>query len=95
MHRNTVVALLAGLAGGMLTRYIAPPPVFAQNPTLVPKEIRAESFTFVDSSDRPAGTLTVEKGPNRIGSSQIVLRDPRGRVIWSAGGSGFLPLSER
>jgi len=57
------LALLAGLAGGMLTRFIAPTPVFAQafgqtvpGPTLpapaapvpVTKEVRAETLALVD-----------------------------------------------
>jgi hypothetical protein len=59
---NVALALFTGLAGGMLTRYIAPQPAFAQAqaPT---KEIRAQTFTLVDPSDRTVGTFSVEGGP--------------------------------
>jgi hypothetical protein len=53
------LALAAGLLGGVLTRYIAPPAAFAQNQAPATKEIRAQSFTLVDSSNRTAGTFTV------------------------------------
>jgi len=65
---NVAVALFAGLAGGMLTRYIAPPSVFAQtqNPS-VTREVRAQSFTLVDQYDNVAGTFTAESmGAARI-----------------------------
>jgi hypothetical protein len=110
MNRNAVLAVVAGLMGGMLTRYIQPPSAFAQNPAPVVREIRAMSFTLVDSLDRPAGTFTVEntgprgevlRGPDGQvvpplpGATRIVLRDARGRQIWSAGGTGMLPITER
>jgi hypothetical protein len=58
---NVAVALIAGLAGGMLTRYIAPPIVFAQTQnSAVTKEVRAQSFTLVDQYDNVAGTFTAE-----------------------------------
>lgn len=75
------LALLAGLAGGMLTRFIAPTPVFAQAPVQilpapapsaptaspVARDIRAESFTLVDQYDNVVGTFTAEPtGPVRI-----------------------------
>jgi hypothetical protein len=65
-------ALLAGLAGGMLTRFIAPAPVFAQAPVQilpapapatsapVTREIRAESFALVDQYDNVVGTFAAE-----------------------------------
>jgi len=69
---SVAVALVAGLAGGLLTRYITPPPVFAQAPaaqipaaepaaqTPITNEIRARSFTLVDQFDETIGTFTVE-----------------------------------
>lgn len=98
-------ALLAGLAGGMLTRFIAPAPVFAQapvqilpgpapvqtTPAPVSREIRAESFAIVDQYGNVAGTFTSEPmGMRRPG--RIVLRDSYGHEIWSAGGSAIRPL---
>jgi hypothetical protein len=55
-----VLALAAGLLGGLLTRYIAPPIAFAQNQAPVTKEIRAQSFALVDPSDRVVGAFTAE-----------------------------------
>jgi hypothetical protein len=105
---TVAVALFAGLAGGMLTRYIAPPSVFAQaqNPA-VTKEVRAQSFTLVDQYDNVAGTFTAESmGAAGIFTPKgglpqmqlqrppmrIVLRDAHGHEIWSAGGSAIRPL---
>jgi hypothetical protein len=76
---TVVLALGGGLLGGLLTRYIGPPSAFAQNQAPVAKEIRAQSFTLVDSSNR----------------SRIVLRDSDGREIWSAGEAQIRPLSQR
>jgi hypothetical protein len=115
-----VLGLIAGLTGGLLTRYIAPPAAFAQNQTPVTKELRAQRFTLVDGLGSAVGTFMVEgefpslpdasnstpdpntdlarrlraevqrrNGPPR----RIVLVDPNGREIWSAGGSLVRPLS--
>jgi len=95
------LALSAGLLGGMLSRYIAPPVAFAQNqPQLVldpvTKEVRAQSFTLVDALDNTIGTFLVEPLPSspgrRPGQWRIVLRDSEGREIWSAGNT-FRALS--
>ena len=108
---NIAFALFAGIAGGMLTRYIAPQPAFAQNQAPVTREIRAQTFTLVDPSDRPIGTFSAEggplggvpdgailrRGPDPRNSipSRIVLRDATGQEIWSAGGSPIRRLSQR
>jgi hypothetical protein len=95
------LALFAGLAGGLVTRYIAPPPVFAQAPgtqTSAPQELRARSFTLVDASGNTVVKFAV--GPRNfdmptgqpIGPVRIILKDANGRVIWSAGGSTVRPL---
>src|SRR5580693_863302 len=94
---TVTLALAAGFFGSLVTRYIAPPPTFAQDKAPVAKEIRAESFTLVDSSGRAVGTFAPEL-PRRGSAStgpRIVLRDSFGREIWSAGGSGFRPASEK
>ena len=105
------VALVAGLVGGLLSRYGAPPSAFAQNQAPVTKEVRAQSFTLVDPTDRTIGTFTAEPDgatwvpgptprdlpqPQRIAPrARIVLRDSNGREIWSAGGSSIRQLSQR
>jgi hypothetical protein len=96
---NLALALLAGLGGGMLTRFIAPPAVAAQNQPQVAQEVRARSFVLVDAANSPLGTFTAERvmtGP-MIGApeyppdsvphvrSRIILRDAEGREVWSAG----------
>jgi hypothetical protein len=95
MNKTVALALAAGLLGGMLTRYIAPPTAYAQNPA--PAEIRAQSFVLVDKSDQTIGTFGVVPGPlgpfGRPILPRIVLRDYNGREIWSAGGSALQPLT--
>ena len=101
MNKNVALALAAGLLGGMLTRYIAPPTAYAQNqaPGTVPAEIRAKSFVLVDQSDRAIGTFSAVPGPigplGRPILLRMVLRDFNGREIWSAGGSALQPLTTR
>lgn len=94
------IALTAGLAGGVLTRFVAPPPVFAQAPpaaqTQTPAdEVRARNFVLVDQDNREVGVFTVEPPSDHamaVGISpgpHIVLRDARGRVIWRFNGTGL------
>ena len=102
------LALAAGLLGGVLASYIAPPAAFGQNQAPVTKEIRAQSFTLVDPLDRTVGTFTFEPTDNLLFAPQstpgrpmpmrkgrIVLHDSNGREIWSAGGSPIRELSGR
>jgi hypothetical protein len=99
MNKNIVLALAAGVLGGMLTRYIAPPTAYAQNPApqTAPAEIRAQSFVLVDQADHAIGSFSVVPGPlgpfGRPILPCIVLKDFNGREIWSAGGSALQPLT--
>jgi hypothetical protein len=68
----------------------------------ITKEVRAQSFTLVDSSDHALGVFTTESASRAVNSYmgeptpvRIVLRDSKGREIWSAGGSGIRPVTER
>jgi hypothetical protein len=95
-----VLALLAGILGGTLTRYITPPSAFAQSDqATAAKEIRAQSVTLVDDLNRTVGTFTVAPDPKWQSSirdgRRIVLLDSQGREIWSAGGSNFRALTVR
>lgn len=96
---TVILALAAGLAGGLLNRYVAPPAAHAQDAKQPAAEVRAQSFVLVDSADRPVGTFTSELPPGQrrmaLNPVRIVLRDPSGREIWSAGGTGIHPISER
>lgn len=96
---NMALTLVSGLAGGMLTHFVTLPTVSAQNQSQVVQEVRARSFVLVDGQNRAIGTFrgeplpgSITTGPggtappslNRSGG-RIVLRDERGREIWSAG----------
>ena len=85
---NVALALVAGLAGGLMTRYLGPPTVFAQSPApqTPTHEIRARSFTLVDANDNTLGTFTAQQNGD---GPQIYLRDSNGKTLWKAGG---LPL---
>ena len=93
---NFALALAAGLAGGILTRYIAPQAAFAQDQAPVTNEIRAQNFTVVDPSGRAVGTFALGPLPGFEGKIYgIVLKDSTGHVMWSAGGSTVRQLSQR
>ena len=55
---NITLALAAGLLGGLLSRYLAPTPAFAQTQTQAPvaREIRAQSFILVNKRRQAPGT---------------------------------------
>jgi len=105
---TAALALAAGLAGGLGSRFIAPPASHAQAQQQPAQEIRAQSVSLVDASNELIGTFTSEtQRPQRFmtlpngqtvripGISRILLRDATGREIWSAGGSGIRPATER
>ena len=90
------LALGAGILGGMLARYVAPPSVSAQDKAPVAREMRAQSFVLVDPSDRVVGTFTTEpsrglrmgRPPEPLGTTprNVVLRDSGGRIVWNTDG---------
>lgn len=67
------LSLAAGLAGGILSQYIAPALVHAQARTPMPTEIRAQSFTLVDASGNRVGALTI--GQNHKPAIWLKYRD--------------------
>jgi hypothetical protein len=101
MNRMTIgVALLAGLAGGMVSRFVSPASVLAQqapstNPA--PVELRAQRFALVNPDGGVVATFTVDqpKPPEGIPFSQpsIRLLDWSGKEIWSAGGNPMRKLA--
>lgn len=98
MNRMTfVVALAAGLAGGVISRYISPAPVLAQQgPNAAPVEIRAERFVLVYPNGTVAGTFTTAPQPTNgmLGLEPAIrLLDPKGREIWRVGGNPVRPLA--
>jgi|HubBroStandDraft_6_1064221.scaffolds.fasta_scaffold2005810_1 hypothetical protein len=96
-HLNVALALVAGLVGGLISRYIAPPAVMAQNATPVTNEVRAQSFVIVDAMGKTVATFafgrTTTAGRPSAGGT-VVLRDADGHEIWSAGGTQFRTLTE-
>ena len=51
---GVVIALAAGLVGGLVSRYVAPTVVLAQTQT-APKELRAHNFVLVNDQGNPVG----------------------------------------
>jgi hypothetical protein len=45
---NVTVAVVAGLLGGLVSRYLTPIPVFAKVQAPIPREIRAQKFVIVN-----------------------------------------------
>ena len=76
---NFTLALLAGLLGGVLSRYLIPTPVFAQAQAPAPREIRAQRFVLVNKEGTPLGLMAVESN----GIPVITLLDENMRTIWS------------
>lgn len=82
---NLTFALAAGLVGGVVSRYIAPPPVQAQAGPA--KELRAQSFVLVDAKNNVIGTFTASATvPKPIPQNQtVILLDKNDKEIWRAG----------
>ena len=89
---NFALMLAAGLAGGLLSRYLAPTPVFAQAPAPVsaPKEVRAQSFILVNKQGAPLGRIGIDSE----GQPYITLVNDEGRTIWSTKPSLLLQSSK-
>jgi hypothetical protein len=96
-HLNIALALVAGLVGGLISRYIAPPAVMAQNQPPSANEMRAQSFVIVDANGKTVATFAFGRTTNAGHPSAggiVVLRDADGHEIWSAGGTQFRTLTE-
>ena len=93
---SLILAVAAGLAGGLLSHYVWPQPVQAQAPA--PMEVRAQRFILEDSTGKTMGTLSVEVprsgGFVRGGVGRIHLFDERGREVWKTPVTGILPATE-
>jgi len=75
-----VLAMAAGLFGGLVSRYISPSAVLAQVQKAAPKEIQAQNFVLVNSQGNPMGLF----GFNPQGKPIIKLVDERGTTIWTS-----------
>jgi hypothetical protein len=94
MNRMTIaIALAAGLVGGVISRYISPAPVLAQQAqpqSPAPVELRAQRFVLVNPDGSVAGTFAVEQPKPTdfpFMPRSIRLLDWSGKEIWRAGGS--------
>ena len=95
MNRMTVVvAFVAALAGGVISRCLSPAPVLAQQaqaPSPAPPvELRAQRFVLVNPDGGVAGAFVVDQPkPTDIPFTppSIRLLDWSGKEIWRAGGS--------
>jgi hypothetical protein len=76
---NVTLALIAGLVGGLASRYLTPIPVFAQAETPIPKELKARQFVIVNQEGKALGVF----GLDPDGTPMIKLIDERGRTLWS------------
>jgi hypothetical protein len=100
MNRTTiVVALMAGLAGGVTSRYISPAPVLAQQAQAqspAPMELRAQRFSLVNPDGSVVATFAVDQSKVLDGppfKPAIRLLDSSGKEIWSAGGNPVRKLA--
>jgi len=105
VNRSTaVVALVAGLAGGVLSRYISPAPVLAQQtqaPNPAPVEVRAQRFALLNPDGSVVATFVVDQPkpspgfPGPLIQRSIRLLDWTGKEIWSAGGDPLRKLAAK
>ena len=83
---NVLLALFAGLLGGIVSGYLAPQLLPPRAQTAVPSVVAAQRFVLVDNAGNPAGFFAVGT-PGRQQGTAIVLYDAEGREIWRASDS--------
>jgi hypothetical protein len=88
---NPLLAIVAGMLGGLVTHYITPASVHAQ--ASAPKEVQAQSFVILDRDNNVVGTFRALR--NLRDEASVVLVDPDGHEIWRAGRAAILPLGSR
>jgi len=85
---SVLVALVAGLTGGMLSHYIWTP-VQADEES-AQKVVSARSFALVDPDGNTVGIFTTRKfpkGTDKAGTRYVALFDAQGREVWRAADS--------
>ncbi len=96
---NPLLALAAGLIGGLASRYVTPSAVQAQAPPATtqatpPAEIKAQSFTLVDGNGRTIATFApLASGPLNRGDG-VVLLDRNGHEFWRASVTMIRPVGQ-
>jgi len=79
---SVLLALFAGLLGGIFSNYLTP----QRAQDAVPNVVAAQRFVLVDSAGNPAGFFAVGTPSGQKGTA-IVLYDAQGREIWHASDS--------
>ena len=78
------LALGAGVLGGMLSRYVTPVTVLAQDQSSAPKDIRAQRFTLVNEQGIVLGVFGLDR--SKQGSNPAIrLFDESGHEVFRAG----------
>ncbi|MGD0131514.1 MAG: hypothetical protein ABSE57_05675 [Bryobacteraceae bacterium] len=95
---TVLIAFVAALAGGVISRYAAPAPVHAQQaqaPPPAPVERRAQRFALVNPGGGVVATFVVDQSnpTDILAQPSIRLLDWNGKEIWSAGGSPVRKLA--
>lgn len=83
--RNLLVALAAGLIGGVCSHFFFPQFVHAASGTPALRELRAQRFILVNEKGVVLGTFTEGAKDRPV----LRLFDASGREIWSAGDVGL------
>ena len=76
---NALLALCAGLLGGVVSHYLLSQPI---KTTAIPSVVAAQKFVLVDGAGIPIGTFETRPQTGTVPS--IVLYDALGREIWRA-----------
>jgi hypothetical protein len=100
MNKMTVlIAFVAAVAGGVISRYVSPAPVMAQQAqaqSQAPMELRAQRFALVNADGSVVGIFMVDQPKDIFPGAKpmevftppsIRLLDSNGKEIWRAGGS--------
>ena len=80
-----ILALTAGLSGGLLSHLVISIPVHAQVSQGDGKEIQAQSFTLLDKNNKVVATFKPSVELQQGKKLDVVLLDQNGREIWRAG----------
>lgn len=88
MKANWILCLVAGLVGGVISHFAWVTPVRAQALSVVPQQVRAQSFVIVDERDKTTATLRVTQSDGRevfeiVGNDGEILArvSPGARII--------------
>jgi len=94
---NLILALVAGFVGSAVFHGLSSVSVYAQVPTIPPKELRAQSFVLVDDSNTALGRFAIRypasESSQRYKFGYIQLFDSLGNELFTAGGMRPRPVT--